>query len=149
MEAPSPASRPGFPFVCTIATRWTDNDVYGHVNNAIYYHWFDSAINRWLIEQGGLDVRQADVVGYIVRSECDYKASVSYPGDVEVGVAVERLGTSSVTYATGLFRPGEPEPCALARMVHVFVHRASNRPVPIPPPLRQALERLLRPAAEA
>lgn len=134
-----------FPFRRRVSTRWTDNDVYGHVNNAVYYHYFDSVINAWLIEEGGLDIHQGDVVGFIVRSECDYFAPVSYPGDVEIGVAVARLGNSSVTYSVGLFKPGEAAACALARMVHVFVRTADNTPVPMPAPIRQALERLLSP----
>lgn len=137
-------TRTAFALVRAISTRWTDNDVYGHVNNAIYYQYFDSVINAYLVERGGLDIRSGAVVGFIVRSECDYFAPVSYPGDVEVGVKVEKLGNSSVTYALGLFAPGQGEPCALARMVHVFVDTATQRPVPIPGELRLALQALVR-----
>lgn len=137
-------TRAAFGFFRPVSTRWTDNDIYGHVNNAIYYQYFDSVINTWLIEQGELDIHRGDVVGFIVRSECDYYAPVSYPGDVDIGVAVARLGNSSVTYEVGLFKPGEDGPCAVARMVHVFVETATNRPVPIPAPLRAALMRLQR-----
>ncbi|BDI03269.1 acyl-CoA thioesterase [Sphaerotilus microaerophilus] len=144
-----PTARPtraDFGYVRPVSTRWTDNDIYGHVNNAIYYQYFDSVINRYLIEEGSLDIHRGDVVGFIVRSECDYFAPVTYPGDVDIGVAVAKLGNSSVTYAVGLFKPGEDAPCALASMVHVFVETATNRPVPIPAPLRAALVRLVRPA---
>ena len=134
-----------FPHRAAVDTRWGDNDVYGHINNAVYYQYFDSVINAYLIEQGGLDIHDSDIVGFIVHSECDYLAPVAYPGRLEVGVAVERLGNSSVTYRLGLFDPraARPaEPCALARMVHVFVRRADSRPVPIPQRLRQALQAL-------
>jgi acyl-CoA thioester hydrolase len=137
---------PEFPHRARLSTRWGDNDVYGHVNNAVYYQYFDSVINAYLIERGGLDIHAGDIVGFIVRSECDYLAPVAYPGELEVGLAVDRLGNSSVTYRLGLFDPrsAQPlQPCALARMVHVFVRRADSRPVPLPAPLREALQRLL------
>lgn len=137
-------TRADFGFFRPVSTRWTDNDIYGHVNNAIYYQYFDSVINTYLIERGDLDIHRGDVVGFIVRSECDYYAPVTYPGDVDIGVAVSRLGSSSVTYSVGLFKPGEDGPCAVASMVHVFVDTARNRPVPIPESLRAALSRLLR-----
>lgn len=137
-------SRTEFPLLRPVSTRWTDNDVYGHVNNAIYYQYFDSVINAYLVERGGLDIRSGAVVGFIVRSECDYFAPVSYPGDVEVGVTVEKLGNTSVTYRLGLFAPGREDVCALARMVHVFVDTASQRPVAIPEALRAALGALVR-----
>lgn len=139
MDTTAKPNRAAFALLRAISTRWTDNDVYGHVNNAIYYQYFDSVINAYLVERGGLDIRSGTVVGFIVRSECDYYAPVSYPGDVEVGVNVEKLGNSSVTYALGLFAPDKSEPCALARMVHVFVDTATQRPVAIPEPLRNAL----------
>jgi len=118
---PHPAD---FPHHHPVTTRWTDNDRYGHVNNAIYYQYFDSVINAYLIAEGQLDIHRGDVVGFIVRSECDFFAPVAYPGEVDIGVAVVKLGNSSVTYETGLFKPGEPDVCAVGRMVHVFVvHR--------------------------
>lgn len=137
-----------FPYRRCISTRWTDNDIYGHVNNAIYYQYFDSVINTYLIDEGRLDIHRGDVVGFIVRSECDYYAPVTYPGDVEIGVAVARLGNSSVTYRVGLFKPGENDACAVARMVHVFVTTADNRPTPMPESIRAALARLLRPSMD-
>ena len=133
---------PEFAHRARLSTRWGDNDIYGHVNNAVYYQYFDSVINAYLIEQGGLDIHAGDTVGFIVRSECDYLAPVAYPGDLEVGLGVERLGNSSVTYRLGLFDPRAEQPaqpCALARMVHVFVRRADSRPVPLPAALREAL----------
>ncbi len=141
-----PQPVPQFPHRARLSTRWGDNDVYGHVNNAVYYQYFDSVINAYLIERGGLDIHTGDVVGFIVRSECDYLAPVAYPGELEVGLAVERLGNSSVTYRLGLFDPRARQalqPCALARMVHVFVRRADSRPVTLPATLRAALQSLL------
>jgi acyl-CoA thioester hydrolase len=132
--------RPAFPHIGTVSTRWTDNDIYGHVNNAVYYHYFDSVINAYLVERGGLDIHQGDVVGFIVHSECDYLAPVAYPGNLEVGVATTKVGNSSVTYQVALFRPGDAAPAAVGSMVHVFVNTATNQPAPIPPRLRRALE---------
>jgi acyl-CoA thioester hydrolase len=138
----------GFPLHRPVHTRWGDNDVYGHVNNAVYYQYFDSVINVYLIEQGGLDIHHADVVGLVVRSECDYFAPVAYPGDVTVGLGVERLGNSSVTYRLGLFQgevADDTPVCAVARMVHVFTDMRTHRPVPLPAGIRAALARLQMP----
>ncbi len=126
-----------------ITTRWHDNDVYGHVNNVTYYSFFDTAVNTYLIEQGGLDIHDGEVVGFVVSSACDYFASIAFPECIEVGLRVGKLGNSSVQYELAVFKLGEGEPCAAGRFVHVFVDRASNQPVAIPPALRAALEQLL------
>jgi acyl-CoA thioester hydrolase len=126
-----------------ITTRWHDNDIYGHVNNVTYYSFFDSAVNSYLIEQGGLDIHDGSVVGFVVSSSCDYFASIAYPQVIEVGLRVGKLGNSSVQYELAVFKAGEDEACAAGRFVHVFVERQSNRPVTIPEVLRQALQRLL------
>lgn len=126
-----------------ILTRWQDNDVYGHVNNVAYYSYFDSAVNTYLIEHGGLDIHGGEVVGFVVSSSCDYFASVAFPERLEVGLRVGKLGTSSVQYELAVFRAGEDEACAAGRFVHVFVERASNRPVEIPASMREALQRLV------
>ncbi|QIH05621.1 MULTISPECIES: thioesterase family protein [unclassified Pseudomonas] len=126
-----------------IITRWHDNDVYGHVNNVTYYSFFDTAVNTYLIEQGGLDIHDGEVVGFVVSSACDYFASIAFPERIEVGLRVGKLGNSSVQYELAVFKSGEEEPCAAGRVVHVFVDRASNQPVPIPVVLRAALEQLL------
>jgi acyl-CoA thioester hydrolase len=126
-----------------ILTRWQDNDVYGHVNNVAYYSYFDSAVNTYLIEHGGLDIHGGEVVGFVVSSSCDYFASVAFPERLEVGLRVAKLGTSSVQYELAVFRAGEDEACAAGRFVHVFVERASNRPVEIPAGIREALQRLM------
>ena len=125
-----------------ITTRWHDNDIYGHVNNVVYYGFFDTAVNNYLIQQGGLDIQDGDIVGFVVSSACDYFASIAYPDLIEVGLRVAKLGNSSVQYELAIFRGGEQEACAAGRFVHVFVERASNRPTAIPPRLRAALEAL-------
>ncbi|TLX64112.1 acyl-CoA thioesterase [Stutzerimonas nosocomialis] len=122
-----------------ITTRWHDNDLYGHVNNVVYYSYFDSAVNAYLIERGGLDIHEGEVVGFVVSSSCDYFASIAFPDALDVGLRVGKLGNSSVQYELAIFKAGEGQACAAGRFVHVFVDRASNRPVPIPARLREAL----------
>lgn len=126
-----------------ITTRWHDNDIYGHVNNVVYYSYFDSAVNTYLIESGGLDIHAGEVVGFVVSSSCDYFASITFPERIEVGLRVGKLGNSSVQYELAIFKQGEEQACAAGRFVHVFVDRESNRPVGIPESLRAALARLL------
>lgn len=126
-----------------ITTRWHDNDVYGHVNNVTYYSFFDSAVNTYLIERGGLDIHDGAVVGFVVSSSCDYFASIAYPDLIEVGLRVAKLGNSSVQYELAVFKVGEDEACAAGRFVHVFVDRASNLPVVLPDELRAALQLLV------
>lgn len=128
-----------------ISTRWHDNDIYGHVNNVTYYSYFDSAVNAYLIEVGGLDIHNGEVVGFVVSSSCDYFASIAFPERIEIGLRVAKLGNSSVQYELAVFKQGEDEACAAGRFVHVFVERASNRPLPIPERLRAALALLAEP----
>lgn len=135
--------RDEFDVLYPITTRWMDNDIYGHVNNVTYYSYFDTAINRYLIEVGELDINNAPVVGYVVSSNCQFKKPVAYPDALEAGLRVVRIGNSSVTYELGLFRSGDWEPAALGQVVHVFVDREQNRAVPIPQNIRGALERIL------
>ena len=130
-----------------ITTRWHDNDVYGHVNNVTYYSFFDSAVNTYLIEVGGLDIHHGDVVGFVVSSSCDYFASIAFPERIEIGLRVGKLGNSSVQYELAVFKADEDEACAAGRFVHVFVDRSSNRPVSIPENLRAALMVLLMDSA--
>ncbi len=125
-----------------ITTRWMDNDIYGHVNNVTYYSYFDTAVNLYLIEEGGLDIHQAPVVGFVVDSRCSYRRPIAYPDRIEAALRVDRLGNSSVQYGIGIFREGEPQACAYGHFVHVFVDRESNKPTPIPAPIRSALERI-------
>lgn len=124
-------------------TRWHDNDIYGHINNVTYYSYFDSAINTYLIQQGGLDIHAGEVVGFVVSSSCDYFAPIAFPDAIEVGLRVARVGNSSVQYELAIFRQDELQACAVGKVVHVFVEREHNRATPIPRGLRQALEALL------
>ena len=126
-----------------IITRWHDNDVYGHVNNVTYYSFFDTAVNTYLIEQGGLDIHGGKVVGFVVSSACDYFASIAFPERIEIGLRVGKLGNSSVQYELAVFKAGEDDACAAGRFVHVFVERESNQPVAIAGVLREALQRLV------
>lgn len=115
-----------------ITTRWADNDVYGHVNNTVYYQWFDTTVNSWLIAQGLLDIDKGDPIGLVVETGCTYAAALAYPQEIEVGLLVARLGGSSVTYHLGVFALGAAEPAAQGHFVHVYVGRESRRPVPLP-----------------
>ncbi len=126
-----------------IITRWHDNDVYGHVNNVTYYSFFDTAVNTYLIEQGGLDIHDGKVVGFVVSSACDYFASIAFPDRIDIGLRVGKLGNSSVPYELAVFKAGEDEAGAAGRFVHVFVDRATNQPVAIAGVLREALQRLV------
>jgi acyl-CoA thioester hydrolase len=123
-----------------VTARWMDNDVYGHVNNAHYYSYFDSVINQYLIEQGGLDLRSSPVVAFVVSSSCDFFKPVAYPSTLEVGLRVERIGKSSAHYRVALFAAGDDAARAAGTVVHVFVDRATSTPVPLPAPIRRALE---------
>ncbi len=125
-----------------VTTRWNDNDTYGHVNNVVYYSYFDSAVNRFLIEQGGLDIHRSDIVAFVVNSQCHYLAPISYPEQIEVGMAVKKLGTSSVTYSVGVFKTGEDNTVAYGDFVHVFVDRVTSKATPIPLSIRSALEEI-------
>ncbi len=129
----------------SIPTRWMDNDVYGHVNNVVYYSYFDTVINEYLIREGGLDIHDGRIVGYCVESQCKYHAPLSFPEVIEAGLRVGHLGSTSVRYEVGLFRNGASAAAANGYFVHVFVDRQSNRPTAIPIPIRACLERL-RPA---
>ncbi len=135
-------NRVDFGHFLAITTRWKDNDVYGHVNNVEYYSFFDTVINEYLIRAGGLDIRDGDVIGLCVESQCTFKQSLAFPDTVDAGMRVTKLGTSSVHYEIALYRAGADDPAALGRFVHVFVNRADRRPTPIPAPLRAALTAL-------
>jgi acyl-CoA thioester hydrolase len=126
-----------------IATRWGDNDTYGHVNNVVYYSYFDTAVNRHLIEQGALDLHASEVIGLVIESRCTFFSSLTFPDMVTVGIKVIHLGNSSVRYEIGLFRNEEAVASAVGEFVHVYVNRASSRPVSIPVHIRGVLEKLL------
>lgn len=126
-----------------ITTRWNDNDPYGHVNNAIFYFWFDTAVNRYLIEHDVLDITGGDTIGLVVQTACEYFAPIAFPDEVMARIRVDRLGNSSVTYGVGLFRGEEQEASAAGSFTHVYVDRASRRPVPLPDRLRSVLESIV------
>lgn len=142
MSRPVPHGRDAYRWFMTIVTRWADNDAYGHVNNTIYYQWFDTAVNQWLIAQGLLDIDNGDPIGLVVETSCSYFAPLNFPGDVDVGLAVERLGTSSVTYRIGVFGAGSSEPSAQGHFTHVYVGREGRRPVALPDAWRAKLATL-------
>jgi len=137
-----PATRDRFPHSLPIPTRWMDNDVYGHVNNVVYYAYFDTVINRYLIDEGGLDIARDPLIGLCVESHCRYARPIAFPDEVDAGLRVEHLGRSSVRYAIGIFARGEPTASAEGWFVHVFVDRATGKAAPIPDRIRAALERL-------
>lgn len=131
----------------TIPTRWMDNDAYGHVNNVVYYSWFDTAVNAWLVEAGLLDIRHGPIIGLVVETGCRYAASVAFPDPVEAGVAVARVGRSSVTWQVGIFRKGAADAAAEGHFVHVYVDRETRRPLALPDRWRSALAALAPSAA--
>lgn len=139
-------SRAGYPHLFDLATRWADNDIYGHVNNAVYYFWFDTAVNRYLIDNGVLDPAGSPIFGVVVETGCKYARSVSFPEPVQIGLRVAKIGNSSVRYELAVFTAGVEAPAATGHFVQVYVDRESRRPVPVPDRVRAAL-RALQPAA--
>ena len=142
-SATEPLRRDQYPYLQPITTRWSDNDVYGHVNNVVYFSYFDTDVNRYLIEKGVLDIHRGEVIGLVVENTCRYFQSLEFPDRVYAGLQVQRLGTSSVIYRIGLFSNDQAAPAAQGRFVHVYVDRVSRKPVPLSPALRAALEPLL------
>jgi acyl-CoA thioester hydrolase len=143
MAEPDTERREDYPHLLTITTRWMDNDLYGHINNVVYYSFFDTVINEYLIRVGGLDIHDGQAIGLAVETMCRFHQPLTYPEAVDAGLRVGKLGTSSVRYEVGLFRAGEALPAATGHFVHVFVDRATRRPQPIPPARRAALARLM------
>jgi acyl-CoA thioester hydrolase len=139
---PQPEGRAGYKAFRTISTRWMDNDAYGHVNNVVYYSWFDTVVNAHLIEQGALDIQHGQTIGLVIETQCNYFAPVEFPQTVEAGLRVARIGNSSVRYEVGLFLQGEPLTVAKGHFVHVYVDRASRRPTHLPQRLKGVLEAL-------
>ena len=145
MSRPPPSVRADYRWFCAITTRWMDNDVYGHVNNVVYYGWIDTAVNRFLLDHGLLDLAASPAVGLVAETSCRYLAPITFPDDVTVGIRVATLGQSSVRYAAGIFRGEEDVASAEGYFVHVYVDRAGRRPVPIPDFIRVELERIAAP----
>ncbi len=144
IPAPRPQAQPrsAYRVFRPIGTRWSDNDVYGHVNNVVYYSWFDTAVNAHLIEQGALDIHDGEVIGLVIETQCNYFAPLSFPQTVSAGLRVAHLGSSSVRYEVGLFAEGEELAAACGHFVHVYVDREARRPVPLPERLKKTLETL-------
>ena len=140
---PAPQPRQAYAVLRPITTRWMDNDVYGHVNNVVYYSWFDTAVNAYLIEQGALDIHHGESIGLVIETQCNYFAPVAFPQDVEVGIRVAHRGKSSVRYEVGIFVVGEAMSAACGHFIHVYVDRESRRPVELPAALQAALQALL------
>jgi len=136
--------RGDFAHFLEIVTRWSDNDVYGHVNNATYYSYFDTLVNRMLIERNLLDPAKSNAIGVVIETGCRFFASLSFPDVIDAGLRVSSIGNSSVRYEIGLFRRGEKQPAATGHFVHVYVDRATRRPVPVPAEVRAGLEPLVR-----
>lgn len=146
-DDPASLRRWHFPVLRPQPTRWHDNDHYGHVNNVVYYAYFDTAVNGYLIEATGTDIREFDAIGLVVETGCRYLAPVSFPDHLEVGLGVERLGTSSITYRLAVFRDGDDAPTAVGRFVHVYVNRDTRSTAPVPASIRRAVVSLTRPRA--
>ena len=143
MANPAPEPRTAYRHFHTITTRWLDNDAYGHVNNTVYYSWFDTAVNQYLIEHGVLDVAHGAVIGLVAETQCNYFSAMAFPDLVHVGLRVAGSGSSSVRYEIGIFRNDEPLASAQGHFVHVYVDRDTRRPTALPSPLRDVLSGLL------
>ena len=139
---PQALPRTVYPVFRNITTRWMDNDAYGHVNNVVYYSWFDTAVNAHLIEQGVLDIHNGASIGLVVETQCNYFAPLAFPQTVEAGIRVAQQGTSSVRYEVGLFAQGEPLTAARGHFVHVYVDRITRRPMPLAPEFQSVLDKL-------
>jgi len=142
MDRPQPRPRGDFRLFLPIGTRWMDNDVYGHINNVTYYSFFDTAVNRYLMDSGVLDIARSPVIGLVVETGCHYFASLAFPDDIEAGIRLARMGNTSVRYEVGIFKKGAELTAAHGHFVHVYVDQASRRPVPLPGELRRALEKI-------
>jgi acyl-CoA thioester hydrolase len=143
MSRPVPTTRADYPHFLSIDTRWSDNDLYGHVNNVVYYSYFDTVVNEYLIRHGALDLKAGKTIGLVVETHCSYFASLAFPERIDVGLRVARLGSTSVHYEVGIFSAGSEQPVAQGHFVHVYVDRESRRPVPLPETLVAALKPLV------
>lgn len=139
---PQPEPRTAYKAFARITTRWSDNDVYGHVNNVVYYGWFDTVINAWLIEQGALDLHHSQTIGLVVQSHCDYFAPLAFPQLVQAGIRVAHRGKSSVRYEIGLFADGQTISAAQGHFIHVYVDKTSRQPVPLSEAFISVLEQI-------
>ncbi len=142
VEKESPEVRERYPHFLSVPTRWMDNDVYGHVNNVVYYSYFDTVVNEYLVTSGSLDIERSPVIGLVVETRCRFFRSITFPDTVHAGLRVARLGNSSVRYEIGLFRNDEETAAAQGYFVHVYVDRATRRPAELPGGMREALEKI-------
>ena len=150
MSRPPPPQRSEFPVFRAVGTRWMDNDAYGHINNVVYYSYFDTVVNAFLMDASGTDIRALPQIGVVAETGCTYFSSLSFPQTLEVGLAVERLGERSVSYRLGVFAEGAAQGAALGRFVHVYVDASTRASVPVPELIRRAVSSLLvAPAAGA
>ena len=143
VQREEPEVRKRYPHFLSVPTRWMDNDVYGHVNNVIYYSYFDTVVNEYLIHSGVLDIEKSPVIGLVVETQCRFFESITFPDTVHAGLRVARLGRSSVRYEIGLFRNDDRTAVAQGHFVHVYVERESHKATPLPPGMRAALEKIL------
>lgn len=135
-------TRDDYKHFAPIQTRWMDNDVYAHINNVVYYSYFDTVVNAYLVNEGALDIKDSNVIGLVVETGCNYFAPAAFPGVLEGALRVARIGTSSVRYELGIFRQRETAPIAEGHFIHVYVDRGTRRPVALPGALRSALEKI-------
>ena len=142
MAKPVPLTISAFPYVGDISTRWMDNDVYGHINNVVYYSFFDTVVNGYLVAQGALDIETSPVIGLVVETQCNYFKPIAFPDNVRAGLRVAHLGTSSVRYEVGIFRNDDTMAAAQGHFVHVYVDRTTGKPVALPEKLKAVLEKL-------
>ncbi|BBP96828.1 thioesterase [Burkholderia sp. SFA1] len=142
MTKPTPTTRADYAHFLSISTRWSDNDVYGHINNVVYYSYFDTVVNEYLLRAGVLDFSEGETIGLVVETRCNFFAPVVFPEPIEAGLRVEKLGNTSVRYEVGIFTQGSGEAAAQGHFVHVYVDRVTRRPVPLPAPLVAALKPL-------
>ncbi len=145
----APKTRDHFRHFLSISTRWSDNDVYGHVNNVVYYQWFDTVVNEFLIAHGTLDIHDGEAIGLVVETHCNYFSSIAFPDRVTAGLCVAQLGNSSVRYEVGIFRGEDREASAQGHFVHVYVDRLTRKPTPIPDKSRALLTSIQVTAGEA
>jgi acyl-CoA thioester hydrolase len=143
MSRPAPTTRADYPHFLSINTRWSDNDIYGHVNNVVYYSYFDTVVNEYLIRHGALDLEAGKTIGLVVETHCNYFAPLTFPERIDAGLRVTRLGSTSVHYQVGIFSDGSDRPAAQGHFVHVYVDRDTRRPVPLPETFVAALKPLV------
>jgi acyl-CoA thioester hydrolase len=143
MSKPVPTTRADYAHFLAISTRWSDNDVYGHINNVVYYSYFDTVVNEYLLRAGVLDFSEGETIGLVVETRCNFFAPVVFPEPIEAGLRVEKLGNTSVRYEVAIFTQGSDTAAAQGHFVHVYVDRVTRRPVPLPAPLVDALKPLI------